>query len=99
MYSLEAQITVYTRTSVQGERSSYITDYYLTLKDNQLEIINPDCNTQHSVRLEYYDGAHTCVVYSRLPTFYGSKLDACCNKALALPNCSEIPDTGLTIQF
>ena len=46
MYSLVAEIAVYTQTTIYGQRSSYIaSDYYLTLRDSQLEIFNPDCNS------------------------------------------------------
>ena len=39
MYSLVAEIAVYTRTTIYGQRSSYIaSDYYLMLRDSQLEI-------------------------------------------------------------
>ena len=116
MYSLVAKITVYTRTTVYNQRSSYIiSEYYLSLGDTQLEIFNPDCNTQHSVSLEYYNGVQTFRSRSRTSSFYGSKLslEAGCSHAAkhyfhckygkrsleqtALPNSSEIPNTGLTI--
>lgn len=106
MYSLVAEITVYTRTTIYDRRSSYITsEYYLTFRDNQLEIFNPDCNTQHSVILRYRNGVQTYRARSHLPFFYGSKLESDCNHAsitftaklesgeqTALLNCSEIPN-------
>ena len=71
MYVLTAETAV----ELRGERSSQRLHYYLTLRDNQLEIFNPACNAQYSVTLQLRRGRTIHYVNSNPPSvFFGSKL-------------------------